>query len=73
MEVPDIVVKEHNGLISGVTCFVHANSLLIDSINVNEQTVDKRQMAQGLAINEIGVGTVKKSTERISDILAKHL
>ncbi|TMN21856.1 hypothetical protein [Lentibacillus cibarius] len=72
MKVPSVVAGEHNGLISGISCFVHGHSLMRDSINIDENTVDKKQMAQGLAINDIGLGTVKRSSERISDILTNH-
>lgn len=73
MNVPAIVLDEHNQLISGYSCFVHGNNLMSDSININEQAINDVRLSQGRAINQIGESTVQKATERISDILTKHL
>jgi hypothetical protein len=73
LDVPDILVKEHEHLSNGVKSFVLGTSLMKDSINVEEQTVNKKQLMQGDAIKSIGVKAVQDASKDIGDKLVKIL
>jgi hypothetical protein len=71
MDVPELVMKDHELLTTGVSSFVRGCTLMKDSVSIEDKKIDRKQLLQGDSIRIIGVKEVLNATKNIGDKLVK--
>ncbi|WP_157787195.1 hypothetical protein [Saccharococcus caldoxylosilyticus] len=62
---PNFIVNEHNALVEAFDNFVKATQMLINSVNLNNLSVDKEEFQKGLMLQKSAELSVKTATDTI--------